>query len=255
MKTNILIGFLLVSFLTYSQTTSLFNDYHKLSFQFGLSRYTGSETTALPNTLTYKLNNFSSPHFGFYYDILQTKKFNFKVGISALLIREIVEFRIDANEIPNVNEDFGYTIEYITDGSWRFNLPIVTEYLINTSFGKISVNGGAIIGCNQEFGETETEYHIKAPQNQEFTTLNSIYSRSSSPWYANAQFGVGMYFPFEKWMLRTNVYYNVALQDLYNSEFTFSNLAQSPDTSGNFSFRGDSFGMELSIYLKKKKKD
>ncbi len=240
-------------FLT-GQNTQFFNSYHKLSFQFGVSRYFGSDTNPLPPTLELNFINYTSPHFGLYYDILQTKNFNFKVGLSVLLVREIDEYRIDAIEIPDVDRDYGFIIETVSDNSWRFNLPITSEYILNTSLGKLSFNGSLIIGYHQNFGPTFSEYNIKAPQNEEFTSLKSINERQTAPWYANIQFGVGMYFPFEKWMLRTNVYCNFALQDLYNGTFLFSNLEQSPDTSGNFSFRGDSFGIEFSIYLKKKKK-
>lgn len=235
-----------------SQTTIFFNDYRKISFQFGASKYSGAETSPIPNTLIYRFNKFTSPHFGFYYDALQTNSFNFKIGLSTLLIREIDEFYIDASEIPDVDRGYGYTVE--GEGTWRFNMPLTAEYFIPTNFGKLMVNSSFIIGYSEEFGITESEYAVKALESEEFTTLSSIYSRSTAPWYFNAQLGVGMYFPFEKWMLRANVYYNFALQDLYDGEFTFSNLAQSPDTSGNFSFRGDSFGIEFSIYLKKKKK-
>jgi hypothetical protein len=239
-----------------SQNTSFFNDYHKLSFQFGLSKYSGNETSPLPNTLSYRFNNYTSPHFGFYYDALQTDNFNFKVGLSAVLVREIDEFFIDASQIPNeenASRDFGEILE--SEGTWRFNLPITAEYFVPTNSSNLIVNGSLILGYSEEFGNTENEYAVRVQESEDFTKLNSIYSRNTAPWYFNAQFGIGMYFPFEKWMLRANIYYNFALQNIYDGTFTFSNLAQSPDTSGDISFRGDSFGMEFSVYLKKKKKD
>ncbi len=238
------------------QNTIFFNDYHKFSFQFGLSNYTGAKTSPLPSTLIYRFKNFKSPHFGFYYDALQTDKLNFKIGLSALLTREIDEFFIYASQIPNEENSergYGYTTE--TNGSWRFNLPITIEYLVPTNIGKLFLNTSFIVGYSQDFGETESEYGVKKPESEEYTKLNVVYSTNNAPWSFNMQFGVGMYFPFEKWMLRVNAYYNFALQDLYEGKFTFSNLAQSPDTSGDISFRGDSFGMEFSIYLKKKKKN
>ncbi|NRD21947.1 hypothetical protein HNV10_01755 [Winogradskyella litoriviva] len=252
---RIILALLLCSLQQVSgQTTDFFNDYHKLSFQFGVSRYVGAESTPLPNTLIYKFRDYTSPHFGFYYDILQTRKFNFKIGLSALLVRDYIEYKIDKNEIPNVDRDLHLYVEDNT-GSWRFNIPIIGEYLVSTKLGKLSFNGGLILGYSEEFGETLDEHGIRAHISPEPTTTSSIYSRRTAPWYINSQFGIGMYFPFKKWMLRTNLYYNFALQDLYDGEFTFSNLSQSPDTSGNFSFRGDSFGLEFSIYLKKTKRD
>src|SRR5690606_17447256 len=70
------------------EPTSFFNDYHKFSFQFGVSRYNGPETTPLPSTLRNTFRNYTSTQFGFYYDIAQTKHFNFKMGLSALLVRD-----------------------------------------------------------------------------------------------------------------------------------------------------------------------
>ncbi|WP_411767198.1 hypothetical protein [Winogradskyella sp. A3E31] len=248
----VLVLLLVIPNKIFPQTNSIFNDYHKLSFQFGASRYTGSETSTIPSTLKYKFRDFTSPHFGFYYDLLQTDNFNFKLGFSTLLVRDWEEYGIKAEEIPSVDSSRDFYVEGA--GSWRFNLPLTTEYLIDLGKNKLFISSSLIIGYSKEYGNTVAQYGIKAPNESEFTTIDRVYRRQTAPWYANVQFGVGMYFPFEKWMLRTNVYYNFALQDLYNGTFLFSNLEQSPDTSGNFSFRGDSFGIEFSVYLKKKKK-
>lgn len=234
------------------ESTSFFNEYHKLSLQLGISRYSGSETSTLPTDLEYKFNNYTSPHFGLYYDVLQSNNLNFKIGLSVIKVREIEQFRIGANQIPDVDRDFALIIDTDTENSYRLNCPLTVEYILQN---KLFFNSSLILGYHQEFGNTENEYRVNALQNEESTQLNSTYNRSTAPWYFNTQLGVGMYFPFEKWMLRANIYYNFALQNLYEGEFTFSNLAQSPDTSGEFSFRGDSFGIEFSIYLKKKRKD
>ena len=238
--------------LSAQNSTSFFERYRKINFQFGVSRYTGAETTPLPNTLQYNLKEFTSVELGFNYDIYKKKNFNVKIGITALLIRDIEEFRIDKNEIPDVERDVDLYVE--GTGSWRLNLPIIAEYLSKTSIGNLSFNGGLILGFSEEFGLTESQFSIRSFSQEEFTTIDALYSRSTAPWYANAQFGVGMYFPFEGWMLRTNLYYNFALQELYEGTFEFKNLEQSPDTSGTFSFRGNSFGIEFSVYLAKKKK-
>ncbi len=253
-KFSILFLFILQAHYIVAQDTlktDLFNNYHKLSFQFGVSRYVGAETSALPSTLKYTFNNYISPHFGFYYDVLQTKHFNFKIGISALLVRDIIEFRIDKSQIENALADFGDETELITDNTWRFNLPLTAEYFINTDFGKLTLNGSFILGYHQEFGVAEGLDTVTWP-NSNTTSLETVYSRKTAPWYANGQIGVGMYFPFKGWMLRTNIYYNMAFQKLYEGTFEFKNLQLSPDTSGNFSFKGDSFGIEFSIYLAKK---
>lgn len=255
MKLKPVFLFLLVCsvYSIHGQNTAFFNDYHKLSFQFGFSRYTGSETTTLPSTLINKFRDYTSPHFGFYYDAVQTTNFNFKIGVSALLVREFREYKIDINEIPNGDRGIHYYNEGA--GTLRINLPIMGEYIIDTKIGKLNFNGGIILGYSEEFGSTFSQYRIRVPSSEEFTTATAIYSRGTAPWYLNGQIGVGMYFPFKGWMLRTNVYYNMAFQKLYEGQFEFANLEQSPDTSGNFSFKGDSFGIEFSIYLKKKKKD
>lgn len=236
-----------------SQSRSVFDNYHKLSLQFGVSRYIGSKTSNIPETLNYEFREYTAPMFGLNYDVFQLDKFNFKTGITALLVRNYIEYGIKNEDIPSVDEDRLFYLE--GTGSWRISTPLTTEYLIGTGKNKFTMNTSFIIGYSQEFGDTISEYGIKNDNEEEFTTAESIYKRHTAPWYFNVQAGVGMYFPFEKWMLRANVYYNFALQDLYNGEFQFSNLAQSPDTSGNFSFRGDSFGVEFSIYLKKKKKN
>ena len=251
----ILVFFTSITSSLAQNNTSFFNDYHKINFQFGASRYTGTETTPLPRTLNYTFNNFTSPHFGLYYDVLQTNRFNFKVGLSLLLIREIDEVFIHQSEIEDGTRDFARIIELTTDGMWRLNLPITSEYLLNTTFGKLTLNSSFVLGFHKEFGLTESEYNVAGSLTADFSTLESVYSRSTAPWYANGQVGVGMYFPFKGWMLRTYVYYNFALQNLYEGTFEFKNLQQSPDTSGNFSFKGNSFGIEFSVYLAKKKKN
>lgn len=235
--------------------TDFFKDYGKLSFQFGPSKYVGSKTSELPNTLRYKFRDYIAPQFGFYYDVYQTNHFNFKIGLTALLTREIEEIFIDNREIENVNRDIWLYSELNGDiDSWRFSLPLQSEYIISTTFAKFSLNAAFIIGYQQEFGVAESKLEIGATPESIPTTLEAVYSRSTAPWYFNTQFGLGMYFPFNKWMLRTNVFYNLALQDLYTGTFRFTNLDQSPDINGNFKFRGHSFGIEFGIYLAKKSK-
>ena len=233
--------------------TIFFNDYRKISLQFGVSRYTGAETTPLPNTLKYKYKDYTSTHFGFYCDIIQTTRFNFKVGLSTLLVRDFREFKMDETEIPDVDRDVDLYVEGA--GSWRLNLPIIAEYMKTTKVGILTFNGGLIVGYSEEFGPSITKHSIRANSDSEFTSSEAVYSRSTSPWYLNGQLGVGMYFPFKGWMLRTNLFYNFALQELYEGTFEFKNLQQSPDTSGDFSFRGNSFGIEFSVYLAMKNKN
>ncbi|RYH73435.1 hypothetical protein EVU94_09585 [Flavobacteriaceae bacterium 144Ye] len=248
----IVMFFLAISTVFSQNNTAFFNDYYKLSFQFGVSRYTGAETTPLPSTLIYKFRNYTSPHFGFYYDVLQTDNWNFKIGVSSLLVRNFEEYKIDNSEIPNVDRDLHLYVE--GSGTWRFNLPVIGEYIMNTKIGKLNFNGGLILGYSEEFGSTFSQHNIRADSSSEYTSATAVYSRSTAPWYLNGQVGVGMYFPFKGWMLRTNVYYNMAFQKLYEGDFEFTNLEQSPDQSGKFSFKGNSFGIEFSIYLANKNK-
>uniref|UniRef100_UPI004049C77D hypothetical protein n=1 Tax=Gelidibacter sp. TaxID=2018083 RepID=UPI004049C77D len=238
------------------EPTSFFNDYHKFSFQFGVSRYTGAETTPLPNTLRYTFRNYTSPHLGFYYDIAQTKNFNLKIGISTLLVRDFQEEFI-ADEETVLDGDYNVYTEIIggTLDNWRLNLPITAEYIKDFGFGKLTINSSLILGFHEEFGSSFSSFGvIDRESGDETLILQSTYNRPAAPWYLNGQVGVGMYFPFKGWMLRTNVYYNMAFQKLYEGEFEFTNLEQSPDQSGKFSFNGNSFGIEFSIYLANKKK-
>lgn len=69
----------------------------------------------------------------------------------------------------------------------------------------------------------------------------------------NGQLGMGMYFSFEGWMLRVNIFYNHAFQKLYEGEYQFSHLQQSPDFGGTFGSKGNSYGVEFSLYLSKRK--
>ena len=241
-----------INLLFSQETTTFFNDYNKLSFQFGVSRYTGAETTPLPPTLDYKFRNYTSPHLGFYYDVLQTNTFNFKVGLSALLVREYIEYKMEEDELPNINRSIHLYVEGA--GTIRVNLPITMEYIIDSNIGKLNLNGGLIVGFNEEYSYTFDQHNIRANSSSEFTSATSVFERKTAPWYLNGQLGVGMYFPFKGFMLRTNIYYNMAFQKLYEGEFEFTNLEQSPDTSGKFSFKGNSYGIEFSIYLAKKKK-
>ena len=71
-----------------SQSKSPFDNYHKLSLQFGVSKYIGAETSPLPTTLNYSLIDYLSPHFGFSYDVLQKNNVNLKIGLSTLLVTE-----------------------------------------------------------------------------------------------------------------------------------------------------------------------
>ena len=119
------------------------------------------------------------------------------------------------SEIENRDRDYWKIIEFDGGNMWRFNLPITAEYIVQTGLGKMTINSSIIFGYHKEFGDTMLQTEATGFNGTELSTLNSVYSRKSAPWYANGQVGVGMYFPFKGWMLRTNVYYNLAFQKLY----------------------------------------
>ena len=256
MKYLIILVFYLESLNVTSQNdslpTSFFNEYSKFSVHLGVSKYVGSETSELPSTLEYRLKEFISPVLGIDYDIFQKNNFNFKLGLNLTLMRDIEWIYLSQSET-------GYAFDYIsfsetsTDGQWRLSLPITTEYILNSGKNKISFNSSLIIGYHKSDGLGYSEFGT-VTEDDRIVQLESTYGQKTAPWYFNGQVGVGMYFPFKGWMLRTNVYYNLAFQKLYEGEFEFKNLQQSPDTSGKLSFKGNSFGIEFSIYLAKKKK-
>lgn len=251
LKVFIMFGFCFTQTITTAQE-SIFDDYYKLNLTFNGSRYIGGERSSLPNTLNYEFTNFTSPTIGLAYDIYRHKNFNFRIGISTTLIREKDKFFIDQLEYQNGTGDISLETETITDGQWRVNLPVTGEYLI--PLGKsilLTINTSIILGFHEEFGDADFLFEVGG-ETSEVTSLAVNYSRSTAPWYLNGRLGFGAYFPFNGWMLRTNLFYNRAFQELYEGTFVFNNTQQSGNVNGDVSFRGDSFGIEFSIYLAKK---
>ena len=186
-----------------------------------------------------------------HYDFLRTDKFNFKIGFSTFLLREIDEIRMDKIETP---ADFDWIdgLE-VFSADWQFNIPITIEYITYLNKSKLTFNTSFMIGY-QDFDYAETEYGLINHNTGEHSSFKGYYSRGDDVWHPNAQIGFGMYFPFEKWMLRTNLYYNIMLEKMYEGTFEFRGLRQSSDIDGTYSFSGNSFGIEFSIYLAKKKR-
>lgn len=240
---------------------SFLNDYYKFNLEFGGAYFSGAKTTNLPNdgTIYYSFQNYIAPRFGLQYDFLRKKNFNFKVGFTTLLLREKELFHIDKSEVPlnpnYANYDVSSKIETFS-GDWQFNIPITLEYILNKNKPKFSINVNYIIGY-QNYYYTETDFvfgDFGQTVSEGATGFKGTHSRGNNVWHPSAQIGFGMYFPFKKWMLRTNLYYNIMLEKMFEGEYEWKNFQNHPDISGDYSFSGNSFGIEFSIYLAKKNK-
>ena len=229
-------------------------NYYNLSLKVGISQFTGVENSGLPSTLDYNFRNFVSPVVGLDYDIFQLQNFNIKTGLHATLIKENQKLFFSQYE-TGFAYDLEEKIKITTNGMWRLSIPLTAEYLIDTSIGTLTLNGSFIIGYHNEVGEAYVEYDNSTIEGEQRLNYKSIYSRASAPWYFNGQIGAGMYFPFNGWMLRTNVFYNHAFQKLYEGEFQFTHMLQSPDITGTLGFKGNSYGIEFSLYLPKRNKN
>lgn len=236
-----------------SQNTEFMEDYSAISIKVGLSRYIGIYNSHYRSDLYYNFDNFTTPVVGMEYDFLRWNNFNFKTGLFATYIMEKEKLFFSQEET-----DFGYDLEEwiitTTEGMWRLSVPLTAEYLWRTEFGTLTFNTGFILGYHNEFGEAFTEYDTATTDGEQRLNYKSVYSRYSEPWYFNGQIGVGIYFPFKGWMLRTNFFYNQAFQKLYEGEYEFTHLLKSPDFKGTYGFKGNSYGVEMSIYFGKGKK-
>jgi len=248
---KIIVSFFIISiFHSKAQSNTKFLDkYNKLNFEIGIAYFYGSKTSTIPSSINYRYINYTSPRFGLHYDFLQIRQFNFKIGISTFLLQEIDEHYFSKEETVL---DYDIKKRYITtSGDWQFNMPITVEYITYLPKSKLSFNASFIIGY-QDYSYGETEFEIG--NNNETASFKGEYSRGNNAWHPSTQIGIGMYFPFKKWMLRTNLYYNIMLEKMYEGTFEFRGLRQSPDIDGTYSFSGNSFGIEFSIYLAKRKK-
>lgn len=252
-KFKLTIGLILFVNLVYSQNSDFLKNYYPISLKFGLSQFTGVENSHYRKDLYYNFNNFISPVVGLEYDFLKFNNFNFKTGLSATLIKENQKLLFSQKE-TGFGYDLDERIKVTTNGMWRLSVPLTTEYLIDTKIGILSLNASFIVGYHNEFGEGFIEYDNATIEGEQRLNYKNVYSRYSAPWYFNGQIGVGMYFPFDGWMLRTNIFYNQAFQKLYEGDYQFTHLQQSTDFGGTFGFKGNSYGIEFSIYLAKKKK-
>ncbi len=251
-KNTILIIIIFNIFQIKAQSNAAFFDkYYKLNLELSTGYFYGAKTSELPNTLNYSFKNYMSPRFGLHYDFLRKNNFNFKVGFSVLLLRDIDKIRMDETEIVG-NYDFIREGETFS-GDWQFNIPITVEYIIPFNKSKLAFNTSYIIGY-QNFYYAESGFGVGSYETDEEATFEGRYSRGDNAFHPSVQIGVGIYFPLKKWMLRTNLYYNVMLEKMYKGTFKFRGLRQSPDIDGTYSFSGNSFGIEFSIYLAKRKK-
>ena len=236
-------------------TTDFFKKYSKLSLTIGYDRF-NAKTTLTPTIpgLTYTYMPYNTGHFGLNYEVFQTKKFNFKLGITAVRHREIEYDFIDNSLLPY---DWPGGIEYITEtsydflGIWQIDVPLTAEYLIplnktiKLSFGSSLVIGFLDDGGGEgEFGVDYEDY---------YTSFFYTMERPGDPIYFNTRLETGFYFTFKKIMIRTNFFYNYALQNIYEGDYLLSG-ATIPDAKGSYKLKGNYFGAEMSFYLLKKKK-
>jgi hypothetical protein len=243
-------------YIGYTQNnTDFFKKYSKLSLTIGYDRFNAkTELTPTIPGLTYRYMPYNTGHFGLNYDVLQTKKFNFKVGITAVRHREIERVSMDNSLISfDVPGGFEMTTETSYDflGIWQIDVPLTAEYLFSLNKTiKLSIGSSLVIGF-QDDGGGEGGFGIE----DEDLSTDFFYTmvRPGDPLYFNARLETGFYFTLDKLMIKTNFFYNYAFQNLYEGNYLLYN-ATIPDVKGTYKEKGNYFGAEISIYLLKRKK-
>lgn len=249
---QLLFFIILTAFTVQSQSnTDFLNKYHKYSVEIGIGYYYGSEISPLPSSLGFRYQSYIAPKFGVYYDIYRKNQFNIRTGVSAFLLRDIELVRIDASE-NSADSGMDAKVEF-QSAEWQFNIPITVEYLTYLHNSKITFNGSLMIGY-ENYGGVAIMTSGVGRIGGERTSLTRYTSRGNDVWHPSGQIGVGMYFPYRKWMLRVNLHYTKLFEKMYRGTFVYDNLQTTPDFGGTYGFKGDSFGVDFTVYLAKKSK-
>jgi len=249
-KTVMSILLVTVSTQVRSQNSNLFlQNYYKLGF-FGQSGIDSKGVVKKEDSsVGYDLLKYKSYQFGLLYNIYQEKKWNFKTGF-ILKFKSTKEHLYFKKEQTGYNRDISF-IQSTYSSSRMYSVPLITEYIIPLS-NRIKWEISPSLTFSYYTGqEGDGGNFIGSAKIYEFYD-----GYKKNPLFLSAEISTGFYILFKHFMLQPELRYSKSFRPILTGYYETEGFLTEPHSSkGTFEQSGDYWGLSLSVYLKKKKKN
>ncbi len=204
------------------------------------------------SSVNYDVASYISAQFGIVVNIYQTTHFNFKTGL-------IIKPKVDKNNYHFTKEQTGadHDVSYWASSSGDDNMwsiPLIAEYIVPISKRvKWMVAPSLTLSLYRDWGGYGIE-GFGPPPTAKITDTND--DRSSQWFHTSAEISTGFYFLFKHFMLQPEFRYSKSFNTLKSGSYVTENYRTEPNSStGTFTQSGDYWGVSLTVYIKKKRKN
>ncbi len=228
------------------------NEYYRFSISVGFENLMGFQMDKLPYGLQYAHKNQIVPAFGINYDFYKNQNINLRTGARVIRIIE-KEFFLLSTEYTKAPYDFIYFINTSTGSEdYRYEMFIGYDYkLFSAKNADIFIGTEALLGYQPKSHPSILEFYneyngFESSLIASHTNPNKLYGK------LGAVAGINFY---TNWMsLRLNFYYHYRLQNFLEGTLTINN-SNNEKIESSYSLKGDSYGIGISVYPKKRKKN
>ena len=135
-----------------------------------------------------------------------------------------------------------------------WSLPLIAEYIVPISKRiKWMVAPSFTLSIYRYFGGSGVSGRGPTPP----ATIFISYDNRSEQWFhTSAEISTGFYFLFKHFMLQPEIRYSKSFNTLKSGSYVTENYKTDPSSStGTFTQSGDYWGVSLTVYIKKKRKN
>ncbi|WP_203295478.1 hypothetical protein [Luteirhabdus pelagi] len=250
-KASILISIIsIVSFSTFGNAQNILDSYSRLSFSAGFEKVYGFEIDQLPFGLHYEHIEQSVPSIGIHYDIYRWENSLLRTG---LRLTRIIEKEFVLLPDNYTGAPAGSFIVYIDTSTGfddlRYELSLGYNYfIINKRTFAFYLGAEGIFGLGQNTYPSVLEIGF-GPNETQLTAAH----QSPSSVYGKLGVETGIKFATPHFLARINFFYHYRLQNMLEGHLVINN-SNNELIEREYQLKGDSYGVSLMIYPKKRKK-
>lgn len=217
----------------------------------GIEKQSGFEMQQLPYDLIYRHENQTVPSLSIHYDGYRNNHNTLKFGLRTIRIIEKEYFFIsqEYSESPYGMNNFITTKTGL--GDLRFELISQYEYrFLNSKNSSFFVQGIGILGYepNTHFSILEAGIEYNG-----FETYLIASHKNPNTFYGKLGAGAGINFYSNSFLLSLNVFYHYRLNNFLQGTLIINN-SNNERIVRDYALKGDSFGIGISVYPKRKNK-
>ena len=213
--------------------------------------YNKAKSTLASGTKAPQHQSIRSYNIGLNYDFLKRKKWLFSTGLWASLeprFKSRLNFDKNDFEKTDTNTFLNSETKILNFYTHSFSLPLFVRYKMPLSQHSIFY---PIMGVKTKFFlEEDGEYGLGSPELFYYSVFTKPPKNSIQ---ASIILGAGVSIKRKKYLIRTDLLYNINTQNSIEGRYEYRNLLVTPDSDGSYVLSGNYWALMLSIHLPSKR--